>query len=157
MLNHIVNTELYIQNCKLKRPRSISTHGVVFQKQFCKRDSVIRQRRTSIIYLRPRSPGACSNLPIPVPVGSGRAALYGMTSMPIRNLFGLAAHEVYPPGMSPCRDVSSYLTFSPLPRLRRGGYFLWHLLFRQWRTFLLGSMAPCAVPTFLTTRYRVAR
>ncbi len=70
-----------------------------------------------------------------------------------RDIHGLSTHKVYPPGMSPHRDVSSYLTFSPLPRQTRGGYFLWHLLLPGSLppgTFPLGSMAPCVVPTFLT-------
>ena len=33
----------------------------------------------------------------------------------IVSILGLAAHKVYPNGMSPPQCVSSYLTFSPLP------------------------------------------
>jgi hypothetical protein len=47
---------------------------------------------------------------------------------PDRNIFGLATHKVYPLAVSPRPAVGSYPTFSPLPRLSRGGYFLWHLL-----------------------------
>ena len=71
---------------------------------------------------------------------------------PDRNIFGLATHKVYPLAVSPRRTVGSYPTFSPLPRLSRGGYFLWHLLFIPAKAgipFPLGSMAPCVVPTFL--------
>ena len=75
---YIVNTELYTQNCKSKRPRSISTHGVVFRRQFYKRDSVFHRGGISIIYLRRQSLGIFSNLPIPVPEGSGRAVLPGI-------------------------------------------------------------------------------
>jgi hypothetical protein len=71
---------------------------------------------------------------------------------PDRNIFGLATHKVYPRTVSPRCAVGSYPTFSPLPRRWRGGFFLWHLLFSSVQTeltFLLGSMAPCVVPTFL--------
>jgi hypothetical protein len=72
---------------------------------------------------------------------------------PDRNIFGLATHKVYPHPVSPRCTVGSYPTFSPLPRLSRGGYFLWHFLFIPAKAgipFPLGSMAPCVVPTFLT-------
>ncbi len=79
------------------------------------------------------------------PPGSG-----GQPSIP--GIFGLSTHKVYPRRMSPHSVVSPYLTFSPLPRLRRDGYFLWHSLlncgFPQ-STFPLGSMAPCVARTFL--------
>ncbi len=41
---------------------------------------------------------------------------------------GITAPKVYPQTLSPTPAVSSYLTFSPSPRLRRGSYFLWHCL-----------------------------
>jgi hypothetical protein len=71
---------------------------------------------------------------------------------PDRNIFGLATHKVYPHPVSPRCTVGSYPTFSPLPRLGRGGNFLWHFLFIPAKAgipFPLGSMAPCVVPTFL--------
>lgn len=53
------------------------------------------------------------------------------------------------------RDVSSYLTISPLPCpacAEQGGMFLLHCLFpgsRQPGTFPLGSAVPCVARTFL--------
>lgn len=44
------------------------------------------------------------------------------------DLRGITAHKVYPQKLLPAIAVSSYLTFSPLPR-KRGSYFLWHYLF----------------------------
>jgi hypothetical protein len=54
--------------------------------------------------------------------------LFRRTGISNPGIHGLATHEVYPRAMSPPHGVSSYLTFSPLPRLKRGGNFLWHLL-----------------------------
>jgi hypothetical protein len=46
-------------------------------------------------------------------------------------LHGISACKVYPPQQLLAAAVSSYLTFSPLPRTEnsRGSYFLWHYLF----------------------------
>jgi len=42
---------------------------------------------------------------------------------------GIAVHKVYPSCLLPARNVSSYLTFSPLsPHFCGDGYFLWHSL-----------------------------
>ncbi|GIV26251.1 MAG: hypothetical protein KatS3mg027_0065 [Bacteroidia bacterium] len=47
----------------------------------------------------------------------------------IRNLFGLAASEVYPPAELFRQDVGSYPTFSPLPQPKAVAVsFLWHFL-----------------------------
>src|SRR5688572_5874985 len=42
---------------------------------------------------------------------------------------GITACKVYPSLLLPAITVGSYPTFSPLSRLRRDGYFLWHCLF----------------------------
>ena len=44
----------------------------------------------------------------------------------LRSLFGLAPEGVYPAATIARGAVSSYLTFSPLPRLPRAVSFLWH-------------------------------
>ena len=83
---------------------------------------------------------------------------------------------IYPPALDEQPVAPAYLILQPirfthllvtktgrglLPHIftltmpKRGGYFLWHLLFRHFcRTFPLGSMVLCVVPTFLPTPWR---
>lgn len=65
------------------------------------------------------------------------------------DIHGISAHKVYPLYMLPYTIVSPYLTFSPLSRFWRDGYFLWHFLHAQRRDRLLTGVLPCAVRTFL--------
>ncbi len=99
-------------------------------RQACKRDSVPcpdkYRNLASIIYLGCRSPCNSSSLP----TGIGRVALISsrLRRGECAGIFGLATHKVYPSRLSPACRVGSYPTFSPLSRLRRDGYFLWHSL-----------------------------
>ncbi len=66
---------------------------------------------------------------------------------------GIAVHKVYPPDMLPNRDVSFYLTFSPLSRsVDRDGYFLWHYLPGKNRNRQLTGVLLYTVRTFLPCR-----
>ena len=78
------------------------------------------------------------------------------------DLCGISACKVYPFRQSPAGTVSSYLTFSPLPRLcSRDSYFLWHCLLPTLRrhfvklsagTRLFTGALLYAVRTFLPDR-----
>lgn len=46
-----------------------------------------------------------------------------------QGIHSISARKVYPLHKLLCIAVSSYLTFSPLPCFKQGGYFLWHYLF----------------------------
>ena len=76
-----------------------------------------------------------------------------------RNLHGISACKVYPRHTSLYEAVGSYPTFSPLPRLWRDGYFLWHCLYQEpllwWPRLLTGALL-YAVRTFLHSDERVA-
>jgi len=50
----------------------------------------------------------------------------GSASSVVPSLFGLASGGVCPAGRLPGPPVSSYLTFSPFPRMTRVVWFLWH-------------------------------
>jgi hypothetical protein len=69
------------------------------------------------------------------------------------DLFGLSTPEVYPNIPSPDCSVSSYLTFSPLLRLRAAVLFSVALsVTGRTGTFPLGSRSPCVARTFLSIR-----
>jgi len=74
-------------------------------------------------------------------------------------LCGISACKVYPRDMLPYRDVSSYLTFSPLPTPtppRRGwvsSYFLWHYLFPTSRDPALNRCNALCCPDFPPQRF----
>ena len=76
----------------------------------------------SVIYLLRRSPDGSSGLP----PGTGRAIL------DCRCIWPCNPQDVRPPE-SPSEPVVSYTTFSPLPPLSGGGYFLSHLPRRRRR------------------------
>jgi len=146
----ILLPELAIKNKKNQQP--------------CKRDSVSALTRNSVIY--PGCTSRCSSNGLPLTVFFGprlfkiAGELPGRISagrcLPAtagnRDVHGLSTHKVYPGMMSPPSRVSSYLTFSPLSAS------WWTVIFcgtccssrRSERTFPLGSMMPCVVPTFLS-------
>ncbi len=107
------------------------------QQQFCKPGSVSVLQRIPVIYLVPPSPAESNGLP---------PGLGGQPSVP--GIFGLSTHKVYPPGRSPCPAVSSYLTFSPLSRLGRDGYFLWHCLSPRERGLPVRKYGALCCPDF---------
>ncbi len=80
-----------------------------------------------VIYLDHASPHDSNGRPLTAPDrGKTRPELRRVASFRLwrnRDIHGLSTHKVYPPGMSPHRDVSFYLTFSPLPRPKAGRLF----------------------------------
>jgi hypothetical protein len=68
-----------------------------------------------------------------------------------RDLFGLSTRGVYPRQLSPATAVSSYLTFSPLPRQVVAVIFCGTFRFRIFTSepFPLGSALLCVARTFL--------
>ena len=75
-------------------------------------------------------------------------------------IFGLSIHEVYPLTRSPGLIVSSYLTFSPLPRRSMAVVFCGTICSCNlpfYNPFPLGSMALCIARTFLSPRCRRQR
>jgi hypothetical protein len=105
-----------------------NTDSLKKSKQVYKPGSVSVLRQISIIYLLLTSLSGFSSLP----PGIRRAALICFLiciKKQSPGIFGLSTHKVYPAKLSPVLPVGSYPAFSPLPRIKRGGNFLWHFLF----------------------------
>jgi hypothetical protein len=121
--------------------------GTNIKKQVCKPDSVPDSHLVSIIYLVP----ALLQESISLPPGSGRAVLFANRRLTIPGIFGLSTHKVYPPDVSPHRDVSFYLTFSPLSipiAIGTDGYFLWPSLSPHERCLPVRKYGALCCPDF---------
>ncbi len=110
-----------------------------------------------IIYLAPMLPSRLCGLPVSRTkrVTSCSSRCFGTESP---HLFGLAPGGVYRASDVTAGPVSSYLAFSPLPRIFGAVCFLWHFPSSRSRSFGIGtppiSGAPYPVEPGLSSLFR---